>query len=413
MPTSKNVSLLVQNVQIALTSIKSQLLRAILTMLIIAIGITALVGILTAIDAIKSSISSEFTSMGANTFSIIKKWNSEEGDENKVFAPIGIREAESFTQQFNFPSTHSISAQVTFNATVKHGSEKTNPNVQVTGCDENYLLTSGYQIAEGRNITRNDVLANARVAVIGKEIARNLFKTSSPLDKVISIGGGKYKVIGVLKEKGNASGFGGDRICLVPLPVARQQFPSDDRSFTLSVLVQKTADMTPAISEATGLFRKIRKDPLGEENSFRIRRSDNLAQTLIENLSYVTMAATVIGLITLLGAAIGLMNIMLVSVTERTKEIGTRKAIGAKQSTIRAQFLIEAIVICQLGGFVGIILGIAIGNGTAALIGSSFIIPWAWILLGVTLCFVTGVVAGFYPANKASRLDPVEALRYE
>lgn len=406
-------SIIFQNILIAFSSIRSQLLRAILTMLIIAIGITALVGILTAIDAIKSSITSEFTSMGANTFSIIKKWNSEEGDENAVFKQIEYREAVEFMDAFEFPATKSLSTNLNFTATVKYGSEKTNPNVSVMGADENYLFTSGYQIKEGRNITTIDVESNTRVVLLGKEVANTLFGERSGLNKVISIGGGKYKVIGILKEKGNASGFGGDRTCILPMNVGRQQFPSDNRSFQISILVKNQEDLTAATSEATGLFRTVRGDKLGTENSFRVRRSDNLASILIENLQYVTVAATVIGLITLLGAAIGLMNIMLVSVTERTKEIGTRKAVGAKIKTIRSQFLIEAIIICQMGGIVGIIFGLIIGNITAYFIGSSFIIPWAWMLLGVVLCLFTGVIAGYYPAQKAASLDPVEALRYE
>jgi|TARA_B110000046_G_scaffold26356_2_gene26337 putative ABC transport system permease protein len=405
-------SLTKQNILIALSAIKSQMLRAILSMLIIAIGITALVGILTSIDAIKSSITDEFTSMGANTFTILKKRRSD-GDDDKKFESISYREVLDFKKLYNFPSTVSISDQVSFNSTVKYKSKKSNPNISIQAVDQFYLSTSGYRIEFGRNITENDVRANSRVVLLGKELAKTLFVNESAVDKIISIAGGKYKVIGILKEKGNASGFGGDRNCLMPISVARQQFPLPDASYGISIIAKRPEDLNPAISEATGLLRALRGDELDEEDSFRVRRSDNLASILIENLQYVTVAATVIGLITLLGAAIGLMNIMLVSVTERTKEIGTRKAVGAKMSTIRSQFLIEAIVICQFGGLVGIVLGIIIGNVIAALIGTNFIIPWVWIFLGVTLCLITGVLAGFYPAQKAARLDPVEALRYD
>jgi putative ABC transport system permease protein len=167
------------------------------------------------------------------------------------------------------------------------------------------------------------------------------------------------------------------------------------------------------IGEATGLFRTIRQDPAGSDNTFEITKSDNIAKMLIENIKYVTLAATIIGLITLAGAAIGLMNIMLVSVTERTREIGIRKAIGATKRVIRNQFLVEAIVIGQMGGLLGIFLGIMIGNVISLLIGSAFIVPWVWIITGVILCFIVALISGIIPAQKAANLDPIESLRYE
>jgi len=184
-------------------------------------------------------------------------------------------------------------------------------------------------------------------------------------------------------------------------------------NYTISVSSNNVQDMEAAIGEATGLFRVIRGVRVSENNSFDIARSDNIAQALIENLRYVTMAATLIGLITLMGAAIGLMNIMLVSVTERTQEIGIRKALGATRKVIKQQFLAEAIVICQIGGVLGIILGILIGNIISIIIGNPFIIPWMWVIGGVALCVGVGLVAGYYPAAKASKLDPIESLRYE
>ncbi|MEQ8624899.1 MAG: ABC transporter permease [Vicingaceae bacterium] len=407
-----------ENVREALRSVRSQLLRTILTALIIAVGITALVGILTSIDAISSSISSNFSSMGSNTFSIRNRGSNihigKRGKKAKRHPRITYQEAIDFKSQFEFPAIVSVSSRATALATLKHESEKTNPNVFVFGIDENYLLTSGYEIAKGRNFSTHDNRYGSHGVIIGSEIEKSLFQNNeNPIDKIITIGGGKYKVIGVLKSKGSSMGFSGDKNAFIPLTNARQYFPSSDPTFLINVMVNNPEELDPAISEATGTFRIIRGDKLGREASFETTRSDNISQLLLENLSMVTVSATVIGFITLLGAAIGLMNIMLVSVTERTREIGVRKAIGASASIIRNQFLIEAVVICQLGGLLGIILGIVIGNLVGGIVGSGFIIPWGWMIMGVCLCVIVGLISGFYPAYKASKLDPIESLRYE
>ncbi len=411
-------SLLKENIRISLRAIRSQLLRTILTVFIITIGITSLVGTLTAIDALKSSINSNFTSMGANTFTIRNREMSvrigTNGRKPKRFRSITYNEAVNFSKEYNFPATPSVSTMASGSATLKYGSKKSNPNVRVFGGDENYMATSGYDLERGRNFSTQEVQYGNHVVIIGKEVADVLFDTKTdPLDKIITIGSGKYKVIGILKSKGNSMSFGGDKISILPLSNVRQYFSKPNMTFTINVMCSGSQLMDAAVGEATGTFRVIRQLSTGEEDNFEITKSDNLANLLIENMQKVTMGATIIGVITLFGAAIGLMNIMLVSVSERTREIGIRKAVGATKKTIRNQFLVEALVICQLGGLFGTFLGIIIGNFIAYVFEISFIIPVFWIIMSIVLCFVVGSISGIYPAIKASRLDPIDALRFE
>lgn len=404
--------------KIALQSIKTQLLRTILTSLIIAIGITALVGILTAIDAIKLSLTGQFALLGANTFTIQNRGPNirigRQGSKPKNYPNITYYEALNFKDKMPIDEARtSVSFMATGVAEVKYENLATNPNIAVMAVDENYLLTGGYELAEGRNFTQNDIVNADATVLIGQEIVKTLFPKENAVGKVIQFAGNRFRVIGILAEKGNSFGFGGDKSVLIPITKARSLYATGGRSFAVNVMANESLNLEEVVSEATATMRAVRKLNPKSEDNFAIIRSDNLSESLIDNLKYVSLAAIVIAAVTLLGAAIALMNIMLVSVTERTREIGIRKAIGAQSKAILSQFLTEAIVICLIGGFGGIVFGIAIGNGVSMIIGGSFIIPWAWMLLSAILCLAVGLLSGFYPALKASRLDPIESLRYE
>ena len=403
-----------ENITIAFRSIQGQMLRTVLTILIIAFGIMALVGMLTAIDVLEQNISSSFQSLGSNTFTITQE--SDEQDRNSKKAPnriISYEEATLFKERYAFPSTVSISGYASHTGVVQFGKEKTQPNIPVIGGDDNYLATGGFEIEKGRNFSNAELQTGADVVIIGEDISEGIFKGADPVEKFVSVGTRRYMVVGTLKKSGSGINTGRDRSAIIPITNMRAYYGGGSTSYAISVMVPQPTMMDIGIQEATGVFRAIRGVPIGLEPNFTFERSDSIINSIMEMTSSLAFGAIIIGMITLLGAVTGLVNIMLVSVNERTREIGVRKALGAKRRNILIQFLLEAILICQLGGILGTILGMLNGNLLTLIIGGSFVVPWLWIIVSVVICFAVGIIAGVYPAVKASKLDPVDALRYE
>ncbi|MCP2027581.1 putative ABC transport system permease protein [Flavobacterium sp. HSC-32F16] len=407
-----------ENIRIAFGSIKTQLLRTILTVLIIAIGITALVGILTVVTALENTVSTNFASMGANTFNINQYENTVRnrgGKEREVINPIiSYPEAVAFKNKYKYPFTEtSLSFTATSKAEVKYLDTKTDPEISIVGVDEHFISNSGLETTLGRSFNQFDIDNNTYSCVVGSDFEKGLLKDVNPIDKVISIRGARFKVIGVLKEKGSTFGNSQDLRILIPIQVARSLFTAPNINYTVSVMVSKKELLDQAVDNATSTMRRVRKLSPVRDNNFGIGRSDDLINRILGITQYLGWASWIISIITILGSSIALMNIMIVSVTERTREIGVRKALGATKITISVQFFIETLLIGQIGGLVGIVLGILIGFAFAAAMSFAFVIPWMAIFAAFATSFMVAIVSGLYPAIKASKLDPIEALRYE
>lgn len=413
------VSLFKENVKIAFSSIRTQLLRTVLTVFIIAIGIWALVGILTVVSALENTLNSNFASMGSNTFNInqyeFTTRNRGGGEAEKINPIISYPEAKAYKDKYDYPLTHtSLSFVATSTAEVKFENEKSDPEITIVGVDEFFTTNSGIEITDGRNFNTFDITNNAYVCLVGSDfVNRGLLKDINPIDKILTVRGAKFKVIGVLKEQGSTFGNNEDLRILIPIQVARSIFSAPNINYTVSTMVDDKEMLEKAVDHATLTMRQIRKLNPVEENNFGISRSDDLVQRIAEMTGVLSISAWVIGIITILGSSIALMNIMIVSVTERTREIGVRKSLGAKKSTIAWQFFVETLIIGQFGGILGIILGTLTGYFIALGLEFDFVIPWSAMMAAVITTFIVAVVSGSYPALKASKLDPIEALRYE
>ena len=408
-----------ENVREAFRSIRTNLLRTILTALILSIGLFALVGILTGIDAMKNSLSETFASLGANSFELHAKGYSNRGRRGGVqarqYPPISYFQARQYKKAMGDEAQVGVSAFIAGAVEMKASGIKTNPNMQVIAGDENYLKIQGYNLADGRTFSQTELNSGANVLIVGDEIRLKLFPKQSPVGQYVAALGRRFLIVGLLEKSGASMGGGGaDRLALVPLETGNHMPRQRALSFDIKTATDQAGTLNFVMGQATGIMRAVRQDKLGRPDSFVVESSESLASSLDSISGKVRVGGSIMAFITLLGASIALMNIMLVSVTERTREIGIRKALGATAKQIRLQFLIEAIVICLLGGTLGIILGVLGGNAVAKFVGSgSFLVPWVWMIVGLVICVGVGLASGYYPASKAAALDPIDSLRYE
>ncbi len=401
-------------IKLAIRTLKANMLRSILTLSIIAIGIAALIGILTSIDVLENSLSANFASLGSNTFTIKQTDGMQRSHRQKPQNPIiNVKQAEKFLKKYNFPSAMSLNSAVNKNARIKTTYRESDPNVAVVAVDGNFMKVSGKNLLMGRSFSELEIENGRNVTVIGYDLASANFEDiDSILGSMISIENKKYKIIGITESKGTTAGKN-DNYALIPYVNAKREFDLSKSSFDILVSVFDIDKIDWAIDEAIGIFRAIRMLGALEDNNFSIAKSDKLANTLISQMSYISYATIIIGILTLTGAGVGLMNIMLVSVNERTREIGLSKSLGATRKTIFNQFLSEAIILCVFGAIIGIIFGVLLGNALSFLLGSGFVFPVVWVVFGLIFSTLIGISAGLFPAIKASKMNPVDALRHD
>ena len=412
---NRRLTLAAENIDMALRAVRSNRLRSSLTIAIIALGITSLVGILTAVDSMDATLKDAYSRMGAGIINI-RSLYSMPADMRRIrnSREISRAQAERFTDYYRTPATVTIFTTVLSGTRAEAGQKRTNPTTDVIATDGNYMKYNMLELSSGRGISSADVEGGRFYCILGDNVARTLFEAQDdPVGQTVHISGRSYIIIGVAAPVGNNAGGSMDGSILVPYTNAMANLATSTPDFTIGILPDPSVSPEAAATEAEMTFRAVRRLAPFDDADFRITRSEAVIEELNSTMRTLTIAAIVIGLVTLTGAAVGLMNIMLVSVRERTREIGTRKALGAASKRIKAQFLMESVIIGQTGGLIGIAAGILIGNIIAAVMQASFVIPWLWMLLAIALCMAVGILSGYIPAKRAAALDPIECLRYE
>ncbi|MGQ9643415.1 MAG: ABC transporter permease [Ignavibacterium sp.] len=403
-----------QTFTISVQSLKNNKLRTSLTILGVVVGIFSIIVIMTIITMLQKSIEEGLSQLSKYTFQIQKNDPIFGGGPRFRDSRPDIKIEEAYRLKELLTNARYVGAeQWQSGVVVKYGNKETNPNIQVAGITVDAMRTNNWSVETGREIRETDVQYSANVCLIGKDIVDKLFPNIDPIGQTIRVDGRPLKVIGVIEAQPALFGQSRDNYIVLPITTWQSMYGKYGRSVSITVMAYGQEDYNEVIEAATGYMRKIRKLSPGEPDNFYIYSNESLISQVNDITGPIKIGALAVSIIALIAAGVGIMNIMLVSVTERTREIGIRKALGARKTWILTQFLIEAVVLCFFGGIIGILLGVGIGNFAGSFLNAQTAIPVDWVIIGITLCVLIGVIFGTYPAYKAANLDPIEALRYE
>ena len=401
--------------RMALGALRTNKLRSGLTMLGVTIGVFSVIGVMTALSVIQLSIENGLSFLGSNLFQFAKYPVINSRDPELKFANrrnISLQQANEYKRLMEGQANAICFKVFDGGKPASFGNSKIQ-GVTLVGTNENFLIANSYTLGYGRNISPEDVDLARSVVVVGKSIEKKLFPSQTPIGKTIKINERPYQIVGVLAEKGSSFGQSQDDLLLVPITRYFDDYGSVNRTINIATQSTSQATYNQTLDKAIGAMRIARGLKLGQENDFEIYSNDTLVSAFAQVAATIRIGAFVVSAIALLAAGIGIMNIMLVSVTERTREIGVRKAIGARKNDIVKQFLFEAVVLSEVGGLVGILFGVAGGNGIAIWFDIAMVFPWFWAITGLIVCSIIGIGFGWYPAWKAATLDPIEALHFE
>jgi putative ABC transport system permease protein len=399
-----------ESLSMALSAIRSNKLRSSLTLLGIVVGVFSIIAVNTAMRVLESFVESKLSSMGSNVF-VVRKFPAFFTDWDKYRNRKDVTYEQAMELKSQATLAKSVGAMTgTFGKIVQYGDQKTNPNVNLLGVTPDISVARNEQMEEGRGISESDIETGQRVCVLDPNLSKSLFVHSDPLGAMVSVDGIGYTVVGVIEDQGNM--IGQQYYLEIPITTFFARY-GKERSVNIYVQATNQTAFAAAQEQAIGIMRTIRKVAPGRDNDFDLISNESLVGQFNEVTFYVKIGAIAVSAIALLAAGVGIMNIMLVGVTERTREIGVRKSVGATKRNILTQFLLEAVLLCEVGGVVGILLGLIGGNLAALILHLQAVFPLDWAIIGLVVCSIVGVTFGVYPAYKAASVDPIESLRYE